>query len=129
MWLRCADASTLATTSYFARRSGRRWISGCGSLLVEAWKKPSSWSMPVTGVPFHTTVPSKSISSSMTSGGVGGGGGGLLTLGISSLTAWVMTGSVTMSVTSSTSITSMSGVVLMSQKVLPALVPTLIDMV
>ena len=50
----------------------------------------------------------------MTSGGVSGGGGWLFGLGMSSLTAWVMTGSEMISVTSSTSITSMSGVVLMS---------------
>src|SRR5919108_853718 len=84
--------------------------------------------MFATGVLFQTTVPSKSISSSMTSGGVGGGGGGLVTFGMSSLTAWVMMGSVTMSVTSSTSITSMRGVVLMSQKVAPEEPPTGMDM-
>src|SRR5215469_4486290 len=70
-------------------------------------------------------VPSKSISRSITSGGLSGGGGGAFGLGISSLTAWVMMGSVTISVTSSTSMTSISGVVLMSQKVSPE-PPTLI---
>src|SRR5215469_1099103 len=73
-------------------------------------------------------VPSKSISRSITSGGLSGGGGGAFGLGISSLTAWVMTGSVTISVTSSTSMTSIKGVVLMSQKVAPEAPPTGMDM-
>src|SRR5262252_2878527 len=64
----------------------------------------------------------------MTSGGVSCGGGGAFGFGMSSFTACVMTGSVMMSVTSSTSITSMSGVVLMSQKVAPEAPPTGIDM-
>src|SRR6185437_10486823 len=56
------------------------------------------------------------------------GGGGLLAFGISNFTACVMIGSVMMSITSSTSITSMSGVVLMSHISSSAFVPIAIAM-
>src|SRR5579859_3774340 len=81
--------------------------------------------MPLSGLPSQTTVPSPSISRLITSGCTFCGGGGALGLGMSSLTACVMMGSDTISVTSSTSITSMSGVVLMSHIASPA-DPTLI---
>src|SRR5665213_97711 len=59
-----------------------------------------------------------------------GGGGGALGFGMSSFTAWFMTGSVRMSMTTSTSITSINGVVLISQIASPSsLSPTDIDMV
>src|SRR5580704_3221060 len=48
---------------------------------------------------------------------------------MSSFTAWFMTGRVRISMISSTSITSISGVVLMSQIESPSLSPTDIDMV
>ena len=79
-------------------------------------------------MPFQAIVPSKSISRSITSGGVSGGGGCALGLGMSSFTACVITGSEMISVTSSTSITSMSGVVLMSHITPPEPEPTLIAM-
>src|SRR5687767_4821627 len=62
--------------------------------------------------PFQMMVPSKSTSTVITSGGVVGGGG--LPTGMLSFTACVCTGMVMMSMMISTSITSMSGVVLMS---------------
>src|SRR6185312_279822 len=54
------------------------------------------------------------------------GGGGLFDCGISSFTAWVMMGSDTIRVTSNTSMTSISGVVLMSHMAAPDLLPILI---
>src|SRR6201996_8809310 len=81
--------------------------------------------MPETGVPFQTTVPSKSISRSITSGRWSGGGG-LFDCGMSSFTAWVMMGSDTIRVTSNTNITSIKGVVLMSHITPPPALPTLI---
>src|SRR5471032_3345225 len=64
----------------------------------------------------------------MISGCTGGGGWFGFGGGMSSLTAWVMIGSDRISVTSSTSITSINGVVLMSHISWPSLLPTLIDM-
>ncbi len=82
--------------------------------------------MLATGVPFHTTVPSKSTSMSITSGRWSCGGGGWRGSGMSSFTACVMMGRETISVTNNTSITSIRGVVLMSHITSPSLVPTLI---
>src|SRR6185312_8357147 len=62
--------------------------------------------------PFQRMVPSKSTSICTTTGGSGGGGG--LPTGMLSFTAWVWIGIVMISMMRSTSITSMSGVVLMS---------------
>src|ERR1700761_7177360 len=80
-----------------------------------------------TTVPFQTTVPSKSISRSMISGRTLSGGG-FLFCGMSNLTAWVVTGRDTIRVTSSTNITSISGVVFMSHMTPPPAFPTLIAM-
>ncbi len=79
-----------------------------------------------TAVPFQTTVPSKSISRSMTSGRWLSGGGGVLR-GMSSFTACVMMGRETISVTSNTSMTSINGVVFISHIGWPSALPTLID--
>src|ERR1700761_1605773 len=62
--------------------------------------------------------PSKSTTRSTTSGVVVGGG--VLGRGMSSFTAWVWMGSVRISRVRSTSITSMSGVVLMSTSTSPS---------
>ena len=79
-------------------------------------------------MPFQTIVPSKSISMSITSGCTGGGGA-LVGRGMSSFTACVITGMVMMNMMSNTSMTSMSGVVLMSHIAPSLLLPTLIAMV
>ena len=65
-----------------------------------------------TGSPFHETVPSKSMSIVTTTGSFSGGGG--LPTGMFRLTACSCTGIVMISMIISTSITSISGVVLMS---------------
>src|SRR5271154_6424007 len=68
-----------------------------------------------TGVLFHSNVPSKSIDKSITSGGGGGtkfGGGGN---GLSIFTACVMLGIVMMKMIRSTNMTSINGVMLMSE--------------
>src|SRR5579863_495521 len=83
--------------------------------------------MPLSGLPSQTIVPSPSISRLITSGCTFCGGGGALGFGMSSLTACVMIGRDTISVTSSTSITSISGVVLMSH-IASVEEPTLIAM-
>ena len=54
------------------------------------------------------------------------GGGGLFDWGMSSFTAWVMMGRETIRVTNNTSMTSISGVVLMSHIAWPEAFPTLI---
>src|SRR5580658_10160126 len=82
--------------------------------------------MPLIGLPSQTMVPSPSISRLITSGCWSGGGGWAFGFGISSFTACVITGSEMISVTSSTSITSISGVVLMSHMASDE-GPTLID--
>src|SRR6185437_2849470 len=87
------------------------WNSGCGDSAAAPRKRAFSWSS-FTWSPFHVTVPSKSMSISTTVGGTGGGGG--LPTGMLSFTACVWIGMVMISMMSSTSITSMSGVVLMS---------------
>src|SRR5215470_11780788 len=87
------------------------WNSGWIAWVAAPRKRASSCST-VTWSPFHISVPSKSMSSVTTSGGVGGGGG--LPTGMLSFTACVWMGIVMISMMSSTSITSMSGVVLMS---------------
>src|SRR5712691_13215280 len=71
----------------------------------------SSWRSGRTR-PFQIRVPSKSTSMVTTSGGTSGGGG--VPTGMFSLTACVWIGIVMMSMMSRTSITSISGVVLMS---------------
>ncbi len=63
--------------------------------------------------PFQPMVPSKSTSMRMISGGIGGGAA-LLGTGMFIFTACVWIGMVMMNMMSSTSITSISGVVLMS---------------
>src|SRR5262245_21517362 len=65
-----------------------------------------------TTVPFQPMVPSKSMSMRMMSGGFGGAALGAI--GMFILTAWVWIGIVMISMMISTSITSISGVVLMS---------------
>jgi len=63
---------------------------------------------------FHSSVPSKSMVKSITSGGTGGGGL-LFGKGLSILTAWVWLGMVMMKMIRSTSMTSIKGVMLMSE--------------
>ena len=47
MRLRCAAASTSATAPYLARRSGRRWISGCGSFVsLGSGSNSRAWACP-----------------------------------------------------------------------------------
>src|ERR1700727_2611797 len=83
-----------------------------------------------TVLPSQMMVPSDKSSRSITSGGAGGGGGLADGLGMSSFTAWFMMGSVRISMMSSTSITSINGVVLISHIASPSLLsPTDIDMV
>ena len=83
--------------------------------------------MSRTTVPFQTIVPSKSMSIWMTSGR--SRGGGWLVCGMSSFVACVMTGIDMISTMMSTSITSMSGVVLISIIGAPSPpLPTLIAM-
>src|SRR5512135_1451049 len=65
-----------------------------------------------TGVPFQSTVPSKSISRLITTGRTCDGA--FEARGMSSFTACVITGIVMMNMISSTSMTSISGVMLMS---------------
>ena len=82
--------------------------------------------------PFQPMVPSKSTSMRMISGGFGGGAA-LLGTGMFIFTACVWIGIVMMNMISSTSITSISGVVLMSTitspSSSPADVPTFMPMV
>ena len=82
--------------------------------------------------PFQPMVPSKSTSMRMISGGFGGGAA-LLGTGMFILTACVWIGIVMMNMMSNTSITSISGVVLMSiitsPSASPAEEPTFIAMV
>src|ERR1700739_3143440 len=81
-----------------------------------------------TTSPFHSTVPSKSMAMLITTGGVGGAAAAFV--GSVSWPEWVGMGMVMISMISSTSITSISGVVLMSTitsgSPLPPLGPTLI---
>ena len=72
----------------------------------------SSSSRSATIVPFQPMVPSKSTSMRTISGGLGGGALGAI--GMFILTAWVWIGMVMMNMISSTSITSISGVMFMS---------------
>ena len=74
--------------------------------------RASSSGRPESVSPFQISVPSKSTSIVTTCGCVRGGGG--VPTGMLSFTACVWIGMVMMSMMSSTSITSMSGVVLMS---------------
>ena len=68
----------------------------------------------VTGEPFHSIWSCALIDTTFLTGSIGGGGWfGWLT-GRSSFTAWVWIGMVMMNMISSTSMTSISGVVLMS---------------
>src|SRR5207237_4941458 len=66
-----------------------------------------------TGVPFHWIWPS-AVTTILFFVGSTGGGGALVACGRSSFTARVCTGIVMMNMISNTSMTSMSGVVLMS---------------
>src|ERR1700733_982580 len=75
-----------------------------------------------TGLPFHDKVPSKSIPKFTTTGGCTGGGG-VVGGGLSILTACVTGGSEMMKMMSNTSITSISGVMLISVKD-PAALPS-----
>jgi len=72
----------------------------------------SSVAMSATASPFHRMLPSKSTSMVTTSGKTIAGGG--VPGGMSSFTAWVWMGMVMISMIRSTSITSISGVVLIS---------------
>src|SRR3546814_18154266 len=65
-------------------------------------------------MPFQMMVPSKSISSSTTGGGWVSSAVGGVACGMSIFTAWVWIGMVMISITSSTSIRSISGVELTS---------------
>src|SRR5690348_15157685 len=87
------------------------WNSGCGDSAAAA-RKRALRSASFTWSPFHVTVPSKSMSIVTTVGGTVGGGG--LPTGMLSFTACVWIGMVMISMMSSTSITSINGVVLMS---------------
>src|SRR6185503_14397701 len=110
---RCAEASTMATLRYFTSLFGRRCSSGWSVCAAARRSRASSSGRPPASVsPFQMSVPSKSMSICTTSGGVVGGGG--LPTGMFSFTACVWIGMVMISMMRSTSITSMSGVVLMS---------------
>src|SRR5438094_759458 len=109
---RCAEAMTIATLRYFTSLFGRRWISGCSAIAAAPRMRASSSGRLESCSPFQMMVPSKSISIVTTCGCVAGGGG--VPTGMLSLTACVWIGMVMISMMSSTSITSMSGVVLMS---------------
>src|SRR5258708_26595216 len=77
-----------------------------------------------TALPFHASVPSKSIVRLMISGGGGGtklGGGGK---GLSIFTACVTGGSEMMKMINSTNMTSINGVMLMSGNDWPSPLPT-----
>src|SRR5689334_14419521 len=112
MPLRCAEAITPATCLYVTSLLGRRWNSGWSGIAAAFLKRASSVGRSGTVSPFHSTVPSKSTSMVITVGGVSGGGG--LPTGMLSFTACVWIGMVMISMISSTSITSINGVVLMS---------------
>src|SRR5271156_1873887 len=96
--------------------------SGCGDFTA-SWLIYPCRVARSTGVLFHSSVPSKSIVRSMTSGGggggwVGGGGGGWFGgggSGLSIFTACVMLGIVMMKMIRSTNMTSINGVMLMSE--------------
>src|SRR5688572_9312345 len=77
-----------------------------------ALKRASNSARPSSVCPFQISVPSKSITMVTISGGTSGGGG--LATGMLSRTECVWTGMVMISMMISTSITSISGVVLMS---------------
>src|SRR5690349_12452510 len=112
MPLRCAEAITPATCLYVTSLLGRRWNSGWSGIAAAFLKRASSVGRSGTVSPFHSTVPSKSTSMVITTGGTGGGGG--LPTGMLSFTACVWIGMVMISMMRSTSITSINGVVLMS---------------
>src|SRR6266487_5867089 len=109
---RCAEASTIATLSYLTSLLGRRCSSGWTGMSAAARNCSSSAWRSGNTCPFQIRVPSKSTSTVTTTGGTGGGGG--VASGMVSLTACVWIGIVMMSMMSRTSITSISGVVLMS---------------
>src|SRR5882672_6626697 len=109
---RCAEAITIATLSYLTSLLGRRCTSGCSGISAAARNRASSSCRSGSTRPFQIRVPSKSTSMVTTSGGTSGGGG--VPTGMFSLTACVWIGMVMMSMMSRTSITSISGVVLMS---------------
>src|SRR5471030_2177055 len=109
---RCADAITAATSLYGTSLLGRRWISAWTGSAATCASLDSSDARSGTGAQFQVVVPSKSISICTTSGCVIGGGG--LPIGMFILMACVWIGIVMISMISNTSITSISGVVLIS---------------
>src|SRR5258706_4646913 len=107
-----AEAITPATCLWVTSLFGRRWNSGWTGSAAAARNLGSSVGRSATVSPSQRTVPSKSTSIVCTTGGVGGGGG--LPTGMFSFPACVWIGIVMISMISSTSITSISGVVFMS---------------
>src|SRR6266702_3868584 len=118
---RCAEANTIATLSYLTSLLGRRCSSGWIGMSAAACNCSSSAWRSGSTCPFQIRVPSKSTSTVTTTGGTGGGGG--VASGMVSLTACVWIGIVMMSMMSRTSITSISGVVLMSSMTSGSRVP------
>src|SRR6266702_2328874 len=118
---RCAEANTIATLSYLTSLLGRRCSSGWTGMSAAARNCSSSAWRSGNTCPFQIRVPSKSTSTVTTTGGTGGGGG--VASGMVSLTACVWIGIVMMSMMSRTSITSISGVVLMSSMTSGSRVP------
>jgi hypothetical protein len=109
---RCAVASTIAVTSYLDALSGLMCTSGCGFFAASCAIRCSSSARPGTNSPLTNTRLVGSMSMRSTSGSTSGGGG--LPVGMFRLTESSWMGIVMISITRSTSITSMSGVVLMS---------------
>src|SRR5207249_305251 len=109
---RCADAITAATDLYGTSLLGRRCTSAWVGIAATPCSFASSWLRSGTTAPFHSTVPSKSTSMVMTSGGTNCGGGA--PVGMFRLTAWFWIGIVMISMMMSTSITSISGVMFIS---------------
>src|SRR5689334_21117516 len=108
-WL---SASTSATNLYSTSLFGRTCTSGWSGCAAACTSLACSASRVGSASPFHRIVPSKSMSIVTTTGSLVGGGG--LPAGMFRFTVCSCTGIVMISMMISTSITSISGVVLMS---------------
>src|SRR5689334_14537880 len=108
-WL---SASTSATNLYSTSLFGRTCTSGWSGCAAACTSLACSTSRVGSASPFHRIVPSKSMSIVTTTGSLVGGGG--LPAGMFRFTECSWIGIVMISMISSTSITSISGVVLMS---------------